>query len=249
MPNQYFQFKKFRVEQANSAMKVCTDACIFGAWVANQINIDSQEAIQLLDIGAGTGLLSLIVAQQLDNEFGAQWTIDAIELDEKASLEAKLNFNNSPWSSHLDLVCADVKLWKATAYDIVFCNPPFFQGSLKGRSELRNQALHANTLTIEDLAIVLKATAKTSAFVLLPPREMDQLEKLMLPDFALTSKLLVRNTQSQPIIRICGHFSRNPYNDDQPKIEEQLAIYLHTDAKRGYSEDFIKLLKPYYLNL
>ena len=94
--NSYFAFKQFRVEQGECAMKVTTDACIFGALLARSSRL--QDSRSILDIGAGSGLLSLMAAQNCNGQ------ITAVELDEEASQQALSNFAASPWADQLQLV-------------------------------------------------------------------------------------------------------------------------------------------------
>ncbi len=119
-----FRFQQFSVVQENSAMKVCTDAVLFGAMAP------VKRGDSLLDIGAGTGLLSLMGAQ-----LGAG-QITAVELTLSAYEEATLNFKNSPWAEQLEAVYADIQSFAAHSvnhYDLIICNPPFFYGSQQGR--------------------------------------------------------------------------------------------------------------------
>ncbi|NCV71076.1 MAG: methyltransferase domain-containing protein [Betaproteobacteria bacterium] len=97
MANTFFQFKKFIVHQAHTSMKVCTDACLFGAWAASDPQV--MNAHKILDIGAGTGLLSLLIAQANNNA-----TITAVEIEPAAANEATSNFKLSPWPDQLNLV-------------------------------------------------------------------------------------------------------------------------------------------------
>eukprot|EP01136_Pigoraptor_vietnamica_P012822 Opistho-1_new@53158 len=117
MSNHYFQFKQFTIHQDKCAMKVSTDACIQGAWtpIANDV-------VHVLDIGTGTGLLSLMLAQRNSNIH-----IDAIELDADAARQAQENISASPWADRVDVMQGDVTAYQfAKQYDMVICNPPFF---------------------------------------------------------------------------------------------------------------------------
>src|SRR5687768_2433707 len=100
MSNSFFQFKQFTIHQDRTAMKVTTDGCLFGAWVAERINQSRGERI--LDLGTGTGLLTIMLAQK-----NANAKIDAIELDPGAAVQAGENIAASPWSERLNLFCAD----------------------------------------------------------------------------------------------------------------------------------------------
>ena len=137
MANQYFQFKQFTVQQDACAMKVTTDACLFGAWVANRINGLDLKGKHFLDIGTGTGLLSLMVAQQTDA------SIDAVEIETAAANQAQENFEQSPWNNKLFLHNSSIQTFiPQHKYDFIFTNPPFFFNDLKSKNHARNIALH-----------------------------------------------------------------------------------------------------------
>ena len=132
MGNQYFQFKRFTVQQAGSAMKVCTDACIQGAFTAAYIREQLPGASPVLDIGAGTGLLSLMLAQS------GNGTIDAVELDAAAAQQAAENFAASPWSERLRVFHTDIAHFNpAQRYPFIITNPPFFDNDLQGPHQRR----------------------------------------------------------------------------------------------------------------
>ncbi len=137
-----FRFQQFSVIQTNSAMKVCTDAVIFGAMAPVKLG-DST-----LDIGTGTGLLSLMVCQ-----LGAG-QVTAVELTLPAYDEAALNFKNSPWATQLEAVYADIQRFATNSnihYDFIICNPPFFAEHSKAANQLRNTARHTDQLSFDDL--------------------------------------------------------------------------------------------------
>jgi tRNA1Val (adenine37-N6)-methyltransferase len=137
-----FHFQQFSVIQKQSAMKVCTDAVLFGAMEpVNRVD-------RVLDIGAGTGVLSLMAAQ-----LGAV-QVTAVELTQKGYEEAHINFINSPWPDRLEAVHQAIQDFSSTAgreYDLVICNPPFFENHSKTTNSLRKIARHNDQLSFADL--------------------------------------------------------------------------------------------------
>ncbi|MEZ5015619.1 MAG: methyltransferase [Flavipsychrobacter sp.] len=236
MSNNYFQFKQFKIEQAHCAMKVSTDACMQGAWTPIEPSVK-----RVLDIGTGTGLLSLMLAQR--NEY---IYIDAVELDRNAALQATDNIANAPWNSRVHVHHTDVKTFMPEElYDMVICNPPFFQNSLQGVHANRNMARHNDSLSYEDLfAAIDKVLTKDGyASIMLPATEFDIWEQLLNnKGWSVPAKLLVKPRVTQAHNRIIGLCRRNPVS---AIAAEELCIY----ADQGYTNEFTKLMQPYYLDL
>jgi tRNA1Val (adenine37-N6)-methyltransferase len=241
MANHYFQFKQFTVQQEYCAMKVCTDACLFGAWVAAQIKTDSLAAINesILDIGTGTGLLSLMLSQQM------QVDIDAIEIDAAAAKQAAENFSAASFKPNIQLIHANAKEWTAEKkYTFIISNPPFFENDLMSGNDKKNLALHGTELTLENLiAIIAKNLTITGSFALLIPYfRKDYLVALALKNgFHLLRDLSVKQTPNHAFFRSCLIFGRTIKT---PLFEE---IIIQNNGV--YTAQFSALLQPYYLAL
>lgn len=237
MANQYFQFKQFIIQQDRCAMKVSTDACIQGAWTPVADNVRD-----VLDIGTGTGLLSLMLAQRNDNVH-----IDAIELDKEAARQAEDNVASSPWKGRVEVIHADVTRYSfKKSYDMVICNPPFFNNSLLGDTDTRNRARHTLSLTYHDLLDVLNNVLKEDGYasILLPVAEHSEWEKLLNKNgWHINHRLYIQpkeNGQPNRIVSLCSR------NMTEKIEEERLLIYI---AQNQYTPEAIALLKPFYLKL
>lgn len=238
MPNTYFQFKQFRIEQEKSAMKVTTDACLFGAWMADKIEKKIIQPASVLDIGSGTGLLSLMIAQKSCSE------IDAIEIDEKAYGQTKQNFTESRYSNRLLVFNADVKDWVSDKkYDLIICNPPFFENDLKSGDQNKNLAKHHDGLTLKELLYSIKNNLALDGnfSVLLPFHRMTYFKTLATENhFYLKEELLVRQTPTHSHFRALLLYGAN----DAPYVSNELII---KDENGKYTEAFDGLVKDYYL--
>ena len=241
MANSYFQFKQFLVHQELCAMKVCTDSCLFGAVVAN---IHKGIPLVVLDIGTGSGLLSLMLAQQLPTA-----KIDAVELDEQAFQQSQINFFNSSFSAQLashHIAIQDYGVNKTPSYDLIICNPPFFTNHLKADRPSKNQAKHNDSLSPLDLAGAVVALVRNSGifWVLLPVSESEYfIEKMFEKGLYIHSKYEIFDTPNTTAFRWIMSFSREKntnYSRHQICIKRE---------DKTYSEEFVQLLKPYYLNL
>lgn len=253
MPNNYFQFKQFTIQQEKAALKVSTDSCLFGAWIAEEVQNTKYEVrtesrslathhlpLTILDIGAGTGLLMLMLAQKCDA------LIDGIEIDEPSYQQAKENLEASSWKERLQLFHADVKLFSFTKkYDLILSNPPFYEGDLNATSTNRNVAMHDAGLKLDELVAIVAAnlTEEGSFAVLLPhTRSTYMVELANAVDLYLQKHVRVKQTVKHGYFRSMMLFSRMK---TEPVVEE-LAI---KDGNNQYTNEFIRLLKDYYLYL
>ena len=146
MSNDYFRFKRFCVCQGRSAMKVGTDGVLIGAWCGVGQNVK-----QILDIGCGSGLISLMLAQRTENE---KSIIKAIDIDTESAVQAAENFEASEWAERLSAECVSLQDYSRRGedkFELVVSNPPFFVDSLKAPDVARNNSRHCDTLTHEEL--------------------------------------------------------------------------------------------------
>lgn len=239
MSNSFFKFKEFTVHQDKTAMKVCTDACLFGAWVAD--NLEMSRLKNILDIGTGTGLLSLMLAQF------SQAQIDAVEIEPMAVVQARDNFQASTWTNQLHIHPTSILEFAkkpVKTFDLIISNPPFFEQQLKSNNSQRNIAMHSNNLTLTELAYCINELLADSgkAAILLPWNRTEEwraiAEKL---GFFCIKETAVKQTTSHTYFRTM-------------MLMQKKASMVHFSSitiKDGteYSKEFIKLLTPYYLAL
>jgi tRNA1Val (adenine37-N6)-methyltransferase len=238
LPNSYFQFKQFTIQQEKSSMKVCTDSSLFGAWLADKIEKKILQPENILDIGSGTGLLSLMLAQKL--EAG----IDAIEINEESYSQTKENFNQSKWSERLLAFHADIKSWNAPVkYDLIISNPPFFENDLRSGNQNKNVAKHDDTLTLEELVSSIERHLKEEGrfAVLLPFHRLEFFKKTAAPhNFYCIDELLVKQTPQHSFFRGMLLFAKQ-----KEKFSSTELTIKNEDG--NYTESFSELLKDYYL--
>lgn len=237
MPKEYFDFKQFRVFQDKCAMKVCTDSCLFGAI------IEIKNKQNILDIGTGTGLLSLMVAQKANENA----LITAIEIDKDAASQAIENVKNSFWKSKISVLNQSIQAFckpeNKNKFDLIFTNPPFFQNNLKSPDEQSNLARHNTSLSFKELFDCVNHLLTTDGvfYILLPPAELQQFLKLTQPIFVETERINVKSNESSSIFRNISILKRN--KEHYLRTEREIYIY---EKNQMYSSDFEEILKPYY---
>ncbi|HEX4912027.1 MAG TPA: methyltransferase [Permianibacter sp.] len=233
--NPWFQFKQFRVEQGHSGMKVTTHACLFGAYVP------VADCRHILDIGTGTGLLSLMLAQRSNAD------IDALELDAGACQDAARNFAASPWSARLHLHGTALQQFQPPAnrrYDCIVSNPPFFSASWRADDEARNLARHDDALPLTDLLAAAQWLHDDGSLWLLLPVEADaRLQQACAgAGLAWRQRLDIRSKPDKPVSRRMWQLRRQGGNSSV----HELCIH---DPYPHYSHDSLHLLRPYYPSL
>jgi len=228
--------KQMRIEQGDCAMKVSTDACIQGAWTATGNNCS-----RILDIGTGTGLLALMMAQR-----HPQANIDALEIEPAAFRQAKANTAHSIFSGQISVHQVDAKQWQSDVlYDMIICNPPFFSNSLKSDNSQRNLARHNDELSFEDLLKVITRLLQSDgiASILLPTSELPKWQDAESKTTLKTVKLLyIKPFPHSKTNRVIVLLSKQ----ESRFSTEELIIY---KAPKQYTEEFISLMRPFYLHL
>lgn len=239
MSNSYFQFKQFTIHQDKCAMKVCTDACLFGAWIGDKVRSTKYEVRNVLDIGTGTGLLSLMLVQQSSAQ------IDAIEMDEAAAEQAGDNFEASPWKERLQVIKGDARMVHlGKKYELIISNPPFFENDLKSEDAKRNLALHSEQLSLQELLFIIKShLAVHGKFAMLLPyhRKNVFIQLAKNEGFFLEESISVKQTPKHTYFRTMLLFSAV-----EVALVEKEIIIREGDS---YTNEFIDLLKDYYLKL
>lgn len=236
--NTYFQFKQFTVQQDRCAMKVCTDACVFGAWAG------VPGTKRVLDIGTGTGLLALMAAQRNKEAY-----IDAVEIDPQAAAQAQENIKNSPFAERIKVRKTSIQDFTPPyRYDTILINPPFYQADLRSPDARINQAHHAESLTFSELltAIARLLEAGGTWHVLLPPDESTVLTKMALSQgWSKETELILYHTFDRKPFRVMRTFARGTLPREEVP-SERLAIF-EADGKT-HTLAFRELLQEFYLN-
>ena len=234
-----FQFKQFSLEQDRCAMKIGTDGVLLGAWTPIENN-----PFSILDIGTGTGVIALMLAQRSHAE-----QIDALEIDENAYEQAVDNFENSPWSDRLFCFHAGLDEFveePEDEYDLIVSNPPFYTDDFKSATEQRDLARFADAMPFEDLieAADLLLSENGIFSVIIPFKEEETFLALAAAYELYPTKITrVKGTPTTEIKRSLLAFSRNE-NLDFP-IDE---LIIET-ARHIYTAEYIKLTKEFYLKM
>ena len=232
MSNPFFRFKQFTVYHDLCAMKVGIDGVLLGAWA------DCQDIKYALDVGTGSGLIALMLAQRSDAH------IHAIDIDENACKQAQINFYNSPFNDRLSFEhIAFQNLSSFVKYDLIVSNPPYFVNSLKSPDKNRNIARHDDHLPLEDLfnksVSLLNPYGKT-AFIL-PFDQLENANKIAIDNkLFLCRKALVSSVQDNPPKRVLLEFSLM----DQELTEDSFYI---GKTKQTYSNKYQALTQDFYL--
>lgn len=234
-----FQFKQFTINQDRCAMKIGTDGVLLGAWAPTTNN-----PFSVLDIGTGTGIIALMLAQRTNAE-----QIDALEIDEAAYEQAVDNFENSPWSDRLFCFHAGLDEFieePEDEYDLIISNPPFYSEDFKSDNEQRDLARFQDAMPFEDLleAADLLLSENGIFAVIIPFKEEEKFLALAtefeLYPFKITH---VKGTPTTEIKRSLLALSRNKTTD---LVNDELVIEVE---RHVYTPEYIALTKEFYLKM
>ena len=234
MSNPYFRFKQFAIFHDRCAMKVGTDGTLLGAWT------DTADTQRILDIGTGTGLIALMLAQR------SMAHIDAVEIDEDACLQARENVARSPWSDRIQVYHCPIQDYATTCpvrYDLIVSNPPFFENAYKAPKKVRAIARHSDRLEKVDLLqAATQLLSENGRLAVIYPTEEAQIFHQKAEAFGLFChrKLYVKPTLKIPIKRVLMELSQSqlPYQETTLTIQT---------ASHSYTPEFINLIKDFYL--
>ena len=233
-----FKFKQFTVNQDRCAMKIGTDSVLLGAWTTVEHN-----PYNVLDIGAGTGILSLMIAQRSNAE-----QIEAIEIDDEAFEQCAENFENSAWSDRLFCFHASLLEYMEAVdekFDLIICNPPFYSEDYKTKDKSRDLARFSDAMPLEHIifAVINFLSDKGKFSVIIPHKEEENyIEEASLIDLFPNRILRVRGNEKSDLKRSLIEFS---YSETPIKISE---LIIETE-RHQYTQDYINLTKDFYLKM
>lgn len=236
MSNTFFKFKKFTIYQDQCAMKVGTDGVLLGAWT----KVDG--CVDILDIGTGTGLIALMVAQR--NQKAA---IDAIDIDEQCVVQAQQNIAKSVFANRVYVQNSSFQEFlknKIKKYDLIVSNPPFFHNSLKSPNQSRNHARHTDSLSFFDvISLGVKLLGEGGRIALILPHELKQ----TVIEHAGTVNLFANRITNvfplphKPAKRLLIEFGKTQIE----RIENNLII---EQNRHQYTDEFNALTNEFYLD-
>jgi len=233
MPDPYFQFKQFTVFHDQCAMKVGTDGVLIGAWA------NCSQSKSILDIGTGSGLMALMLAQR------SKALIDALDIDKNACKQAKYNVENSKFRKRICVIQSDFNDFNTECkYDLIVSNPPYFTNSLPAPDRQRNIARHNHALSFE---MLLKKSAtllaeKGKIALIIPYEAENQIQSFAVNNgLFLCRKTIVRPKPESNPKRLLLEYAKSEIN---PEISE---LYIEKE-RHVYSEDYRKLTEEFYLN-
>ena len=210
-----FRFKQFYVDDSRCAMKVGTDGVLLGAWAECGDGV-----CRLLDVGTGSGLVALMLAQR--NPYAH---ISAIDIDANAIAQTSENFRNSLWNDRLECTCIALQDYSSGKFDYIVSNPPFFNNSLKAPDAARSTARHTDTLSTADLfSHSARLLNDSGVFSLIVPAWDEDLVMQTAKQYGFSLKRCcrVKGREEKPVKRLLLSFTKE--TKEQNVIEENLVL-------------------------
>jgi tRNA1Val (adenine37-N6)-methyltransferase len=231
-----FQFKQFSINDSNCAMKIGTDGCLLGAWA------DTDNTNSILDIGTGSGVIALMLAQR------SNALIDAVEIDHDAYMQAGENFLNSPWKARLNIFHSSIQEYIKVCkkkYDCIVCCPPYFINSLKTTDRKRRLARHTDSLSFEELLSgSLRLLTQQGRFcTILPTNVVQHFSELALIEGYYITKV----TDVEPKAGAKPNRKLLQLERIKKTCRFSTIAILDKDGK-SYTPEYINLTKEFYIN-
>ena len=235
MSSQEFVFKQFTILQDKCAMKVGTDAVLLGSWVT------TSSAKTILDIGTGTGIIALMLAQK------SNAVVDAIDIDNNAYLQAIQNISNCKWKNRINVHHTSIQQFSTSCdhkYDLIVSNPPYFVDSSKAIEESRTNARHTDQLPFDELlnGVLNLLNPDGKFYVILPTkesqgfREMAEKQNLFLTKL---TRVITRTDKPEKRLLMKFEFIKKEVEED--------SIVIENEGRHCYTDEYIELTKDYYL--
>lgn len=236
-PNNWFRFKQFTIRQERAAMKVGTDGVLLGAWATVPV-----PGSRVLDVGSGTGLIALMLAQRTPDVH-----VDALEIDPSSAEQALENFQASPWADRI--ACFQTSLQDYTPvskfkYELIICNPPFFTSSFKTTSREKNLARHDDSLSLEDLlrcSTSLLTPTGTLSLVLPIEREAHFFDLVRKSGMFCRRLTRVIPTPGKAVKRLLLECTFQPGDCSEAEL------CIEEGGRHVYSEEYKRLTEQFYL--
>lgn len=227
-----FQFKHFSVSQANATMKVGTDAMLLGS------SVDDERPSSILDIGTGTGVIALMLAQRF-----AEAKVIGLEIDDEACQEAKINFEQSPWKDRLETIHGDIlDIQFDDRFDLIVSNPPYYENSLISENERTSRAKHAEFLPVNNLLrkVASILTKNGSFWVIIPSENAESwMHQAELNQLHLQSSISILGKEGQAEKRRILAFAR-----EKREVTSSRLTIRNSEGK--YTSEYIELTKDFH---
>ena len=236
----FFRFKQFTVWHDLCAMKVGTDGVLLGAWCPLPLCASAR----VLDIGTGSGLIALMIAQRLS---GSEFSISAIDIDTNAVEQSSINFQESPWNNQLECIqCALQDFPEGSVFELIVSNPPYFNSSLKNPNQARATARHTDTLSYRELIFhSARLLTENGILALVLPAESEQEILLLAEEYHLkpTHITYVHSKPGKDVKRILMAFSHEKAAESSLQTSD---FYIESETSPR-SEEYKELTKEFYL--